>query len=385
MPDEATASAKAPPPKVEPKARIPLDEVEVIAFERAFDLSGRFIGQPNLDFTMPGAGDAKDKDGRQRPVAKADDVLAPPPGTVAAAKIPKLEPKPNGIRDLHLTLSSLRAAAIKQVTINAQTDKGPTTWRLDTTDSHDWPLVLRRAGTESWADLFLEPPAGRPARRRTSRSTSPTRTARTPTPTPRPTSTPTPSSPSTPRRRAPSLDARVYLTGDEKLFGKLEGIGAESLRLHDALARPARRAAGARRRRSTWGCPTTRSRPSRSPGGSETRGTEDLLLARTKDGEVVAIPGIVEGTEGDKLRFHYQDKTRTLSAEAGRGPGPRRAAGARAARRAAADLLAGRRPRRLGPLEGARHQDLEGRDRLGPGARTSRPPRSAASGSAAAR
>src|SRR5262249_9187045 len=42
------------------------------------------------------------------------------------------------------------------------------------------------------------------------------------------------------------------------------------------------------------------------------RGTEDQLLAHTKDGEVVAIPGVVEGTEADRLRFRYQDKSRTL-------------------------------------------------------------------------
>ena len=157
----AGAAAKAaPPPKVEPKARLPLGEVEEIAFERALNLAGRVLGQPNLDFTMPGAGDSKDAAAGAKPVAAADDVLAPPPGTVAAKKIPKLEPKPNGICDLHVTLSNLRNVAIKQVTINTQTDKGPTAWRLDTTDSNDWPLLLRRAGTESWADLFLEPPAG---------------------------------------------------------------------------------------------------------------------------------------------------------------------------------------------------------------------------------
>jgi hypothetical protein len=36
------------------------------------------------------------------------------------------------------------------------------------------------------------------------------------------------------------------------------------------------------------------------------------LLARTKDGEVVAIPGVAEGTEGDKLLFRLHEKTRTL-------------------------------------------------------------------------
>jgi hypothetical protein len=43
-----------------------------------------------------------------------------------------------------------------------------------------------------------------------------------------------------------------------------------------------------------------------------TRGTEDLLLATSKDGEVVAIPGIAEGTQQDKLLFHFQDRTRSL-------------------------------------------------------------------------
>ena len=72
----------------------------------------------------------------------------------------KVEPKGNGIRDLHLTLSNLREAAITQVMVNGQTEKGPKSWRLDTSNSQDWPLVLRRSGTEAWADLFLEPPDG---------------------------------------------------------------------------------------------------------------------------------------------------------------------------------------------------------------------------------
>ena len=44
----------------------------------------------------------------------------------------------------------------------------------------------------------------------------------------------------------------------------------------------------------------------------KSRGSEDLLLAQTKNGEVVAIPGIVEGTEDDRLRFRYKGQTRTL-------------------------------------------------------------------------
>jgi hypothetical protein len=44
----------------------------------------------------------------------------------------------------------------------------------------------------------------------------------------------------------------------------------------------------------------------------KTRGTEDLLLARAREGEVLAIAGVVEGTESDRLQFRYQDRTRTL-------------------------------------------------------------------------
>ena len=217
---DATAKAAAPA-KVEPKARVPLGEIEEIAFERALNLAGRVVGQPNLDFTMPGAGDSKDGAPGAKPVAKADDVLAPPPGTVAAKKIPKLEPKPNGICDLYVTLSNLRNVAVKQVTINAQTAKGPTAWRLDTSDSNDWPLLLRRAGTESWADLFLEPPAGDLNGKdltvnvmyadgqngnvaiKVDKKIDPKLAF-------------------DPKAPAPSLDARIYLIGDEQLFGRIE-------------------------------------------------------------------------------------------------------------------------------------------------------------------
>src|SRR5262249_45546771 len=89
-----------------------------------------------------------------------DDVNAPPPGTVAQKKIAKLNPKKNGIRDLHLALHNLRPSPIKQVTVTCQTDKGPTSWRRDPSDSEDWPIVVRRSGTDSSADLSLEPPPG---------------------------------------------------------------------------------------------------------------------------------------------------------------------------------------------------------------------------------
>ncbi|SIN68133.1 Protein of unknown function [Singulisphaera sp. GP187] len=298
-----------PPPKVEPKARVPLDEVEGIAFEKALTLSGRVLGQPNLDFTMPGV--EKAKDGAAKPVAKTDDVLAPPPGTVAAAKIPKLEPKPNGICDLHLTLANLRTAAIKQVTINAQTDKGPTAWRLDTSDSNDWPLVVRRAGTETWADLFLEPPAGdlngKDLTVNITYSDGQSANA-----TIKSDKRSDPKLAVDPKAPAPSLDARVYLTGDEQLFGKFEGLGEDSLRLltpwGDRLTVPLARVTGI-----YMGLPEHKESSESFAKRLRTRGTEDLLLARSKDDEVVAIPGIAEGTAEDKLLFHFQDKTRSLS------------------------------------------------------------------------
>ena len=281
------------------------------------------------------------------------------------SKIPKVEPKPNGIRDLHLTLSGLRSAAIKQVTINAQTDKGPTAWRLDTTDSQDWPLVLRRAGTESWADLFLEPPAG-DLNGRTSRSTSSTRTARTPTPPSRSDKNTDPKLAFDPKAPAPSLDARVYLTGDEQLFGKLEALGEESLRLTtpwgDHLDVPLARVVGV-----YMGLPDHKESPESFAKRLKARGTEDLLLATRRTARSSRSPGVVEGTEDDKLHFRFQDKTRTLPLKQVEGlvlaarPEPKRPDGL------AADLLARRRPRRLGPLERPRRQ-RPGRSRQ-PGAR----------------
>jgi hypothetical protein len=307
---KAAAAKPAPPPKVEPKARIALGEVHEIAFERAFTLSGRVLGQPNLDFTMPGRGESKDQTANAKPVAQADDVLAPPPGTVAAKKIPKLDPKPNGICDLYVTLSNLRNAAIKQVMINAQTDKGQTAYRLDTTDSNDWPLVLRRAGTESWADLFLEPPAAdlngknltvnviyadgqnANAQIKVDKKTDPKLAF-------------------DPKAPAPSLDARVYLSGDEQLFGKFEAFSDESLRLRtpwgDNLTVPLARVTGI-----YMGLPEHKETAESFARRLRMRGTEDLLLATSKEGEVVAISGIAERTEGDKLLFRFQDKTRSL-------------------------------------------------------------------------
>jgi hypothetical protein len=307
----ANASGGTAPPAATPKARVPLGEVEGIAYERASTLSGRFLGQPNLDFTMPRGDKDKDEGGAAKPDAKADDVLAPPPGTApAAAKVPKVEPKPNGVRDLHLALANLRDSAVKQVTINCQTDKGPTAWRLDTADSRDWPLVLRRAGTESWADLFLEPPAGDAHQKdftvnvtyADGQSTNVTIKATEHTDPKLAYDTEAP---------APSVDARVFLAGEEQLFGKIDGLGEDTLRLKtpwgDRLDVPLAHVIGI-----YMGLPEHKETPESFAKRLKARGTEDLLLARSKDGEVVAIAGVLEGTEGDKLLFHFQDKTRTL-------------------------------------------------------------------------
>ena len=317
-PNGPTPAAGATPKKV------PLDEVEMITFERAITLSGRVVGQPNLDFTMPAPADPKEdkskpadaKEEKAKPEApaplKADDVLAPPPGTAPPpSKIPKVEPKPNGIRDLHLTLSGLSKSKIKQVTITAQTDKGPANWRLDTSESHDWPLVLRRAGDESWADLFLEPPAGDLKGKDLmvtvsyedgqmgnaqikSEITTDAKLA------------------FDPKAPAPSLDARVYLANGEQLFGKFESLGAESLKLRapwgDELVVPLTHVVGL-----YMGLPEHKESPESFARRLRNRGVEDLLLGRSNDGEVVAIAGVAEGTEGDKLRFHFQEKSRTIS------------------------------------------------------------------------
>src|SRR5206468_3126404 len=105
--------------------------------------------------------------------------------------------------------------------------------------------------------------------------------------------------------------AWVYLTGEEKLFGKLERLGEETLRLttpwQDHLDVPLARVVGIH-----LGLANRKESPGSFARRLKSRGTEDLLLAQTKDGEVVAIAGIVEGTEEDRLRFVYQEKTRTL-------------------------------------------------------------------------
>ncbi len=390
-PAQAAAPAQpAAPPK--PKAKIPLDELESIHFERAPAMSARFAGQLNVDFTMPGLSAKKEEppkkdDAAKKPdtpkkeettkneevakkaemkngevakkadpakkdatakkdekakkeepakkpevVAKADqkkenkkddkmaaekkaaedDVLAPPPGTTMT-KIAKVEPKKNGIRDMNISLFGLRDKAIKQVVINCQTASGPVGWRLDTSDSQDWPVVIERSGVEPTAEIYLEPPPGdcfekdftininyedgQAANVNTKATTH--------------TDAKLALDPKAPSGARP--DAWVYLTTDgEMLCGKLDGIGPETLRFttrwQDKVEIPLSRVAGVH-----IGLLDRKESRESFQKRLKARGAEDVLLAQTKTGEVIAIPGVIEATDAGKLRFRYQDKTRTIA------------------------------------------------------------------------
>ncbi len=319
--------AKTPAPPE--KKLVPLDEVETIAFEKSSVLAARYLGQPNVDSTGRGGKDVakeqektrdadKDKDKeKDKEVAKdkpkpggVDDLAAPPPGTARAEKVIKVEAKPNGIRDIHLSLSSLRPVVIQRVQIQCPTDKGQATWQLDTTGTDNWPLTITRAGVESWCDLFLEPPDGdcKDKEFAITLSYSDGQQANCK-------ATATGSTDSKLKFDSDSpghaLDARVYLAGDEQLFGKLEAISGENLSLltpwGDKLDIPMTRVVGV-----YFGMADHRESPEAFGKRLKTRGDQDTLLARAKDGEVVAINGVVEAINAGKLGFVYGGKTRTL-------------------------------------------------------------------------
>lgn len=306
----------ATPPAVKPKVQVPLNEVESIAFERSATLTGRFLGQPNVDTTMPVAapapGAATPPPAAPKPAAAGEALSITPPGTAAPpAAVAKVEPKPNGIRDLHLSLSGLRDAAIKQVTINCPTDKGQASWRLDTAGSKDWPLTLRRAGVESWADLFLEPPAGEIKDKDLTVAVT-YADGQSANVNIKATASADPKLTFDPAAPTPALDARVYLVGDEQLFGKLESIGEEAVALTtpwgDRVDVPMSRVIGI-----YMGMADHKESPESFAKRLKARGAEDLLLARAKDGEVVPIAGIVEAAKDNKLTFRYQDKSRNVA------------------------------------------------------------------------
>ncbi len=308
-------------------------------------MTARFVGQPNLDFTMPGlsykpeaakkddfpddvfAPDPKDpkyladqkaaakkaepKKAEPKKAEEPDDVNAPPPGTTAPTKIARLNPKKNGIRDLNLALYNLRPSPIKQVTVTCQTDKGPTSWRLDTSDSEDWPIVVRRSGTESSADLFLEPPPGDCFQKDFTITLmyEDNQNANATTKAEAHTKADLAVNPKAPA--VPPLFVRVHLAGDDVLTGTFGGIAKDALQIttpwQDKLAIPLTRVVGVH-----FAQLDRKESPESFAKRLKSRGSEDLLLAQTKNGEVVAIPGIVEGSEDDRMHFRYQGKSRTL-------------------------------------------------------------------------
>jgi hypothetical protein len=342
--------------------RVRLDELESIRFERQQMLTGRVVGQPNLDLTRPGTvkkdepakadatkGDparAESKKADDQPKAEAkkaepekaeakeakpakaevkkdatkkaddkkddaqDDALAPPPGTTIT-KIESVPAKKNGIRDLHLALFGLRDAKIRQITINCMTDGGPTMYRLDSPDSQNWPIVMRRAGNDLGADLYIEPPATDCFQKQfmimimyednqqaqiafqSDQHSDAKLAVDTKTAVPPPT------------------DVVVYMLDDEKLTGKFDSLGPETVTImapwNDKLAIPLSRVIGVH-----FGLLDRKETPESFANRLKNRGSEDVLLAQTKDGEVVTIAGIVEGTDKDRLKFSYQGKTRTL-------------------------------------------------------------------------
>jgi hypothetical protein len=399
-PPGAAPPQAAPPPPKEPKAKIPLDEIESIRFERTIAMTGRFMGQPNFDYTMPHPkfkpppeepkkeepkkdeskkdevkkeepkkDDAKKEEPKKEDIKKeepkkpdepkkeemkkeepkkeepkkdeankeepkkdeakkvepkpdepkkpeiVDDPNAPPPGTAAAPKMEvKVDAKKNGIRDINLSLSGLRAAPIQQVTVNCQTDKGPTTWQTDTTGSQAWPLIVRRSGVAAWADLFLEPPPGDCFQKDFTVMVmyQDGQNANAQVKADKHSDAKLAVDPNGPAN--PQPDSWLYLAGDEKLYGKIDSISPEAIKFttpwQDHLDIPLTRVVGIK---------MVLLDPKESADSFarrlKARGSEDLLLARTKDAEVVAIPGVLEGSDNDRLLFNYQGKTRKLPIE----------------------------------------------------------------------
>ncbi|WP_169977229.1 NPCBM/NEW2 domain-containing protein [Tautonia rosea] len=337
-PPPSAGNASAPSPEAaseapvtpEPKAIIPLDELDVVRFERTVTLSGRFLGQPNVDLTGPHSATAENAkpSSEEHPAVGGDpekDAPLPPPGTVVprttptpstsrSTQAPRAEPEPNGIRDLHLRLSGLRDAELTQIVASCQTDEGQSRWRLDTSGSTDWPLVLKRSGKRPHADLFLEPPAGDCNGKsfqinltyadqqsasltvKVDQSTDPAHVVDADLP-----------------ANSTGYDVRVFLKDGQELSGTLTAIDEKSLILSlpwgasETIAIPLGRIRGVR----------VEVIDRIEPEGTfserlDTRGAEDVLLARTRGGEIVAVAGIIEGMEGDRIRMIYQDQSRTV-------------------------------------------------------------------------
>ena len=353
------------------KVKIPLDEVESIPFERTPALVARVRGpaEPRLHDAGPGATPGK----RLRPTeAKkadgADDVLAPPPGRrsprrqdpqgrAEAERDPRpapdaLQPEGRGDQAGHGQLPDRQGAEAA--------------WRLDTTR-----LPGLAPGPPPGGDRGVgRPLPGAPRRRlpseSTSRSTSPTRTARAPTPPSRPASTPTPSSRSTPRGPRPRCSMpgstwRATRSSSASSNASTRSRCRLTTPWGDRLDVPLARVAGV-----YMGLPDHKESPESFAKRLKARGAEDLLLARTKDGEVVAIAGVAGRDRGDRLTLPLPGQEPDAPPRAGRGPGHGRAPGA-APPAAPSPVFSLPGGRRLRPLEGPRHRRLEGRDDLGAG------------------
>ncbi|MEW4570087.1 NPCBM/NEW2 domain-containing protein [Tautonia sp. JC769] len=329
-PDPSPAPERDDAASPESKTLLALDVLDSIRFERSAALTGTFLGQPNVDLTGPHRSAAEDADAPpqqpETPDAPAQaDQPAPPPGTVVPmappatsvvrpSQVPRVEPEPNGIRDIHLSLSGLREAELTQVIVSCQTDEGQTRWRLNTSGSTDWPLALRRSGDGPRADLFLEPPPG-DCNGKTfqinltygdQQQDSVTVQADRPTDPGLAYDDEQPASSS-------GFLVRVLLDEPEVLAGTLEAMGEDSLTLspswpgHQPITIPFARVRAVRVEHPD--------RPEAEGQFSERladRGAEDTLLARTRGGEVVAVTGILEGMEGDRIRILYQDQSRTI-------------------------------------------------------------------------
>ena len=312
LPDQVFASAPGPQANPGPKikARIPLDEAGDDRLRAVVNPRGQ-VSSASPTSTRPGPAVPRARTPRTRRREPATTCRPRLRARFPSSKMPKVEPKPNGIRDIHLAVSGLRDAAIRQLMIQCPTDKGQAMWQLDTTGTPAWPVSLRRAGKETWADLFLEPPEGDCHNKQfminlmyddgQNANVQVQATGHT-----------NPKLAFDPAAPTPALDARVYLAGDEQLFGKLEAMSAESLTLAttwgDRIDVPLARVTGV-----YMGMADHKETPESFAKRLKAPGSEDLLLARAKDGEVVAIGGVVEAAKDNKLTFAYKGKSRTIA------------------------------------------------------------------------
>lgn len=315
-PADANQKNAAKKEEKKPKAKLPLDQVESIIFERPVKMEIKFLGQPNIDVTQPGLS-AKKPGSDNKEAAAETNAFAPAPGTTIKI-IPKISPKPNGIRDLHLWLTGLFDSKIKQITIQAQSDKGQTQYRLDTANSDAWPLELKRSGVEPTADLFLEPPPGDCHDKQFTITITyeDGKNGNANIKVDQHTNAELKIDSDKPTGRTP--EATVYLVDGGKVAGKFHGITGDLLALTTSwqaeLKIPLLHIRGIH-----MGLLDRRESADSFRTRLDSRGAEDILLAQTREDEVLAVPGQLEGTQGDRLQFLYKEQSRTLPLEKAEG------------------------------------------------------------------